>query len=260
VEILDYGNGGYLILPLLDFPRVFPTLMRVQAMDIIMDIHEVANLIQSLPCLRHIYIQRNCYLGGRNEVRSLTSSTLTTLYFPPQWNRSPDIVFENAIVSLPALRHLRFDQVPVDENEELSWLPRLRLVGKELRSLYVCWDESTVRVLAGIWGLCPKLEDLDGDGLELPPTTPPAGHTIHRIGVDICRFNGGRPPEEILLDWPSLRTLRVNASWDHWSAPWRPSWDILTKWLTLRGLSMQDKFGRSLTEYLARVGPQIDSS
>jgi hypothetical protein len=126
------------------------------------------------------------------------------------------------------------------------------IVGKELRSLHLPWNLRDVRVPAEIWGLCPKLEDLDGS-FELLPAAPPAGHPIHTLGVSTSIFNGRKLLEEILSDWPSLRTLRISASWKYRSGPYKLSWNFLIEWVTLRSLSMQDRAGESWTEYFARV-------
>jgi hypothetical protein len=251
VEILDYGGYGSSILPEVDLSQVFPNLLRFQAMDGTTKLDGVVKAIQSLPSLRHMYAQPDKDDRVDDKTRQLRSSNLTTLYISSCWSKSLLNRLKGTTIPLPALRHLHF-QIQSKDRDSASWLALLRMVGKELKSLHLPRLFSLNPSSTEIWELCPNLEDLSGS-FKLPPPTPPVGHPIHTLGVDMTMLESQQKLENIPPDWPSLRTLRINMPWNFWLTPWRQSWDILTQWLASRGLSMQDARGETLTEYLDRV-------
>jgi hypothetical protein len=248
VETLDYGVFASMVLAEANLSQIFPKLVRFQAMNVTMELGETIKMIESLPSLRHIYVELAFSSYEIPKIKSLTSSTLTTLYLSSYGQTySPLTTLERATIYLPALRHLRFDHVQFDEDQEPDWLPLVKIVGKELLSLYLPSNSRGSDVPAEIWRLCPKLEDLDGRFIS-PPSTPPVGHPIHTLGVSKLMFDGKQRLEELLSDWPSLLTIRVDTDWHYWKDGSTLPWSSVTEWLAFRGLSMRDMMGELMTE------------
>jgi hypothetical protein len=149
-----------------------------------------------------------------------------------------------------------------EEYPEPAWLFFVRAVGKELRTLKIPDEECcTMReVPEEIWGLCPKLEDFFPYMLLLK-TSPPAGHPIHTITVGSYGITNEEDLQESLPDWPGLRTIRINESWDTCMARFRaPLKSSHLQWFASRCLALEDERGEPYAEYMSRFESKQSSS
>ncbi|CAG8580958.1 14028_t:CDS:2 [Acaulospora colombiana] len=145
-------------------------------------------------------ITGNDFIGaiefGVEAYRSATLTTLTLDFTPP--DPSFASVLDN--VYLPALRNLWVLDAyygGLYTYDEPAWLPLIRALGKELR----------------------RVEDLCYDGGM--PSGPPDGHPLHTISLNdswiLIRdtfYPWSKFVPQWQLDWPGLRTFRVNEVWD----------------------------------------------
>jgi hypothetical protein len=242
-------------------PGSFPDLARVQAYDRTIDTEAIIDIITSLPSLHHIY---TCMDWPNDEQCSLKSSTLTTLHISICFSTPSSMPSTWDALDIPALRNLYIEDSWynwVFEYDEPAWMPFVKRVGKGLRTLWIPDEQRCImkEVPGEIWSLCPKLEDFFP--FMLPPTTPPpAGHPIHTLGVSQFRVTPRRPLDETVPDWPGLRTIRMDVSWDHWISYCGETLMSLRKWPGSTGLFLEDNVGEPLADYLARVASKGDES
>ncbi|PVG04346.1 hypothetical protein CPB86DRAFT_869041 [Serendipita vermifera] len=229
-------------------PTMFPRAVHIRAMWGNIPITEVVQLIESLPSLHHMYVP--C-IWVENKVSSLKSTTLTTLFLSFQTLSFTSFAKES--IHLPALRHLHLDYAchrDSDDYNEPAWLPLLRVIGKELRTLYLPWDTMFYGQIPGdLWNLCPKLEDLFHSQQLLDVPAPPEGHPLHTLGTSFYWLPSQDDIKEHIPSWPGLRTIRVDVSWEAWiradfAQLARPQLD----WLSSR-FSLEDRTGQSYVEY-----------
>ncbi|PVG04325.1 hypothetical protein CPB86DRAFT_869027 [Serendipita vermifera] len=235
-------------------PELFPNLTNVLDFDRTPFETETLSTVASFSHLRHLYIQ-----GRWDNTWTLKSPTLVSLVldFPV-----PDPSFASMIdktIDLPALRHLwiqtSFYRQPSSYNEP-AWLLLLKVVGKELRTLNLPVEiRCTSTLPEGVWSLCPKLEDLHYTGQM--PYGPPNGHPVHTFWLDATwirvrdtiKYPLSSFVLDWLLDWPGLRTLRVNFHWKLQETD-RPTKAQLE---SLGSIILEDRLGEPYTDFLKRM-------
>ncbi|PVG04337.1 hypothetical protein CPB86DRAFT_810176 [Serendipita vermifera] len=160
------------------------------------------------------------------------------------------------VLALPALRHLHifygsYKGPGVDDTP--AWLPFLRMIGKELRSLFVSMRELSVEFpWRELWTICPKVEDLFIEARQ-PTTPPPEGHPLHTLGRPYWYVTSGTDLQSFVSAWTSLRTIRIDKEWQYWmEARCGPLTSFQLKFLETSRLCLQDQAGESYTEYLSR--------
>ncbi|PVG04334.1 hypothetical protein CPB86DRAFT_869033 [Serendipita vermifera] len=246
VEIIQCNLYWEDVLELVVSPDIFPNLASVHAKNDSLPATQLVPFIESYPSLRHMYT--NCAWDHDTKV-SLKSSTLTTLVFSLPILTSLDPLVTRESVDLPALRHLELRTCTYEWSavyDENAWLPFLRIVGKELRTLFLPGElRRNLKDIPGeFWNICPKLEDVFFPEV-IPTTPPPEGHPLHTIGINYYEITNHKNPRYVVPYWPGLRTVRV-------SSLWHPSWLSKGLELDLR-FSLEDHTGDLYAEYLKRV-------
>jgi hypothetical protein len=173
----------------------------------------LAQLIGSLPSFR--YSLAACIWTPSVQL-SLRSSILTTLILAvvvPLPYLQP-LTHEHFYI--PSLRHLdlQFLLAPMYVPDEPRWLPILRVIGSELKTLRITQVLDSARSVSGeIWTVCPKLEHLHlgGNRDALPP--PPPHHPLHTLGIPYLDLRFRYPFSSYVPDWPGLRTVQVDQEW-----------------------------------------------
>jgi hypothetical protein len=255
-QIIDckYDNSRILDGLLSSFPHlVCIHAPHVLSVNPIFTATELIQSIGSLSFLRHVYTDLR-WVG--NNLLSIKSSTLTTLSLSFSVPNPSFTSFSDKRLFLPAPRHLHVRSCLYNEPvryEEPSWLPLVRILGRELRSLFLPREVGcTTKVVPGeIWKICPKLEEFTV--MDRPPLVPPpAEHPIHTLGVDHALIAPLHSLKDVVPNWPSLRVIRIAASWYTWR---RFTWGWLTnsqmKWIGSR-IRLEDWNGESYTEYISR--------
>jgi hypothetical protein len=239
-QILDYGLYGYNMLKQLVSENSFPNLVRIEAIDSPLPADETLQIIESSPSLHHIYARLK---WEEDRVLSLRSSTLTTLLISFRIPNTSFTLFKDESLQIPALRHLHihysFYDHPVTYPEPAS-LALVRIVGKELKTLSLPREELCTGIVTGeIWSICPKLEDLYFPWY--PPTAPPVGHPIHTLGTCYYWVTRRDDLEDYIPDWPGLRTVRIDMSWQLWEGyGYGPLTAPQLNWLSSRGIGLED--------------------
>jgi hypothetical protein len=223
----------------------FPDLITLQTSNA-QYYEESAEVVNTIPHLRH------CFLVGLwewEENLQVKSSSITTLSFPLRYPFPRPDWFTNENCSFPALRYLYFDESYTmrDEREHLwdSIEALLKILGRELRSLYLPNNGTDYNLPENIWDLCPKLELLHTDmALEW---APPPEHPLHIIGLPTYRFfdNLGFSQQPELPDWPVIRAVRFDMIWKSYLSKYREPpmhWDP--------DLRLEDAIGVTYDEYL----------
>jgi hypothetical protein len=256
-EIISPGPGESTLFYEFILEHSLSSLICIQAMDKKMPSLNISQVFEALPSLRHL----NTVLPSfEEETLSLKSSTLTNLslsFVLP----SPSIIITDKDLYLPALRHLRILKCRYKNpnyHDEPAWLPFVKIVGKELRTLYVPMDNQYTgsNTPEYIWNICPRLEDLSSR-MRPPITTPPLGHPIHTIGISSRSIAYYKPIEESVPNWPSLHTIRITGKWKFWRAVGRgPLTSSQLEWLDSRNLLLEDSCGDPYKEYISRVEPK----
>jgi hypothetical protein len=261
-KILDHGPGNR-VLDLGAVSYYFPNLVRIQAMDEIVNGEKLIKVVESLRALRYVYTPLDWSSGCP---LSLKSSTLTTLHLNIHISDSSFVVPTKEALYLPSLRHLYIERVwgvePIGYQEPL-WLPLVKIIGKELRTLYLPMEitgHKIDRIPGEIWAFCPKLEELSVLYGSPPTARPPVGHPIHTLGVSENFAISRCPIEECVPDWPGLRTVRIGTFWDLWKARYGPLESSLANWFASRRLSLEDCSGEPYTEYIPSLEPKIVGS
>jgi hypothetical protein len=241
--ILDCGNSS----PSFDDfdASYFPDLITLQTSDVNY-FEDITEIVNKIPNLRHCFCM--AVWEWRENLR-IKSSSITTLSFPLRYPFPRPDWFINKNCSFPALRHLYFNEYYTmwDEEEYFcnSIEALLKIVGKELRSLYLPNNSTDYDLPKNIWDLCPKLELLHTD---MPlEWAPPPEHPLHTIGLPTYRFfdNLGFSQQPELPDWPVIRTVRFDMIWSTYLYKYvQPPmhWDT-----TLR---LEDAMGVTYDEYL----------
>jgi hypothetical protein len=258
-EIIDYEFQEYNLFQESDFFSFFPELIRAQGMEELILPEELTRVTKYLPSFRHMHTPLQWY---DEEVHSLKSSTLTTLIILFHIPDLSSIVFTDESIQLPALRHLHIEECQYSrpsKYDEPAWLSLLKVVGKELRTLYLPPEEKCTEMSTSgeIWSICPKLEDLYLS--QWPPTIPPPiGHPIHTLGMYHAHISYEKPLEDFVPDWPGLRTIRIAMEWKLWTEyDFGPLTSSQLEWLDSRGLCLEDERGESYMAYLSRGQPKI---
>jgi hypothetical protein len=251
--ILDHGRYGDLLLPSDGLSEILPNLVCVHDTGASITEYKVINMINSIPALRYLYIPLDCF---HDKLLSLKSSTLTTLHFSFTIPDPSCIMFTNENLHLPALRHLYIEECQYgrpDYYDEPAWMSLVKIVGKELRTLFLPGEIGCRMrtVPEAIWKHCPKLEDLALEFMEPPVEPPPMGHPIHTLSAHEPLDRLQTPLQDV-PDWPGLRTVRVDSTWDRWKARYGLLESSITEKLALRCISLEDKRGESYIEYLFR--------
>jgi hypothetical protein len=230
----------------LDIKVFFPNLVAFQISA--PDHYEgFEDIINSLPNFRHCFSTKH---WRYDQDLQITSLSLTTLSFPfvcpfPNVNW-----FNKKNCHFPALRHLSFtnfhDLWSRSEEYWDSLWALLEVVGKGLRSLYIPDGRGPRDLPEDIWRLCPKLELLYTKfSLKW---APPPEHPLHTISLPtyymVDRSGHFRQPK--LPDWPGIRALRINITWDNylWMYGQAPK-----SWNHLR---LEDAVGISIEDYTLR--------
>jgi hypothetical protein len=237
--ILDGGDFG---------PRLyefkashFPDLITLQTSNV--NYGDITEVVNKIPNLRHCFCKT---VWEWRENLQVKSSSITTLSFPLRYPFPRPDFFINENCFFPALRHLYFDESNTTWDEDEHFIESLlKIVGKELRSLYLPNHSADYDLPKNIWSLCPKLELLHTD---MPlEWAPPPEHPLHTIGLPTCRFfnNLGFSQQPELPDWPIIRAVRFNMIWKsylskHIEPPIR--WDP--------DLRLEDAIGVTYDEYL----------
>jgi hypothetical protein len=258
-EIVNCGWNGDLILSRKGLEHIFPNLMCIHTEDVQVDTFFALNMIRSLPSLCHMYpFLKDVYIDNSVELKS---PTLITLYLSIHIPNLPLTAFTEETLYLPALRHLYITSSWYErsqEYDELAWLPLVKAVGKELRTLFLPVEPGCNKksVPEEIWSICPKLEVLHNLHWQLPDTPPPVGHPIHTLGVRCDHITPESALEKTVPDWPGLRTVRINENWNYWGVVNSRLTDPQTDWLTSRSLTLEDRMGEPYIKYLARIDPK----
>jgi hypothetical protein len=210
-EILQFSTKmKYVDLDRCLLPSSFSNVVAIHTTN-----HEIVQesfvyLIKSVPSLRHGLAA--CFWAPSAQV-SLRSPILTTLILtiiaPPS-----SLTHEN--LCLPVLRHLdlRLLQVSILVPNAPRWLPILRLIGSELKTLRITQVLDSARdVSREIWTVCPKLEHLHLGGNRKAPPPPPAHHPLHILSIPYLDGRFRRPFSSYVPDWPGLRTVQVDQEW-----------------------------------------------
>jgi hypothetical protein len=256
-QIIDHGNTGDSILDDLVLSRIFPSLQCIQAFRDYMPVTEIIEDIESLPFIRQVFLELE---WPEDEMPSLSSSTITTLCISLPIANYPFTLFTDKNPYLPALRHLHIEEPSREPNAEYDtplWLHLVRVLGRELRTLYVPLEEKCTKedTPEEIWRICPKLEDLRIP--QKPPSTPPpTGHPLHALGL-ICDYISDEDcfgDFDYVSNWPGLRTIRVDLSWDDWTKGDCGPLPTSQSEKLAPNVSLEDSKGESLVEYLSRVG------
>jgi hypothetical protein len=254
VEIIDYSEMAQHILRNLNSSVIFPNVVSIYGTD-----ESTPNIIESFPLLRYLNMGLD-WFGG--ELLTLSSSTLTNMHLCYTIPNPSFTVFTDTSIQLPALRHLYIEGSEYEElyeYDEPAWVPLLKIVGKELKTLFFDKEQICTRedVLKDIWALCPKLEELSTINrcFLANSTPPPKGHPIHTLELHWLQITYKGTLE--LPDWPGLRTLRIHERWHEWEARKHgPLTSALIEWLKLRRIAFEDNVGESYTEYFTRIEPE----
>jgi hypothetical protein len=253
-EIMGYEHSGYHYFYSFVSSHPLPGVICIQATNPTIPSSHINKILESLPSIRHIYAN---FSGFGNDLLSLRSSTLTSLSLTLNIIK-PSSIWTDKFLYLPALRHLNIEGSSFhgpDDYDEPAWLLFVKILGKELRTLFLPREDRcrNIDVPGDIWSICPKLEDL----FYLwgaPTTPPPEGHPIHTLGMSYILFRTSGLQEFDVLDWPGLRAIRIDRSWDYWMVNWDQR---LTKsqmeWLDFFHISLEDERGETYLEYLSRV-------
>jgi hypothetical protein len=262
-QIIDYGELGHLILEDLVLSHVFPNLQCIQGFRNRMPANELIEDINSLPFLRQVFVELE---WAEYKMTTLSSSTLTTLYISLPIINTSFTPFTDKTFDLPALKHLHIEESYEQSDNEYEtplWLHLVRILGRDLRTLYVPVEgKCTIKCIPGeIWTICPKLEDLYSP-LQPPSTPPPVGHPLHTLGL-VCDYIAEEDcfnDYEYVPDWPGLRTIRIDLSWEDWTKC--GCGPLPTSQLEELGpdVSLQDDKGESLVDYISRVEFEINGS
>jgi hypothetical protein len=151
-EIVNCGWDGDLILSRKGLERIFPNLMCIHTEDVQIDTFFALNMIRSLPSLCHMYIDNSL---------ELKSPTLITLYLSIHIPNLPLTAFTEENLYLPALRDLYITSSWYErsqEYDELAWLPLVKALGKELRTLFLLVERGCNNKIVPeeIWSICPN--------------------------------------------------------------------------------------------------------
>jgi hypothetical protein len=253
-QILDFGVFSYEIFEQISVPRTFPNLVTVQGNNMSISSITAIETIDSLPYLRHMYMRLH---WAQERILTLRSSTLTTLYLSLMSPDASSTLFTTESLHLPALRNLHIDGINYMHFQtyaEPAWLPLLKVLGRELRTLYLPYEARCLKqtVPGEIWDICPKLECLFLC-CDLPDTPPPVGHPIHTLDVRYWWITKRHSLQSYIPDWPGLHTVRIDTRWKDWIARDNgPLTDSQMEWLGSR-ICLQDSLGELYTEYLSRV-------
>jgi hypothetical protein len=254
-KIFDCETGMWPILRKVSLSVLFPNLESIYGLDRGMNIPRVET-IEKLPLLRHLHTGIDWF---EERPLSLSSSTLTNLHLGFIIPNPSFTVFTDLGIQLPALRHLHieYSEYELDEYDEPAWIPLLKAVGKQLKTLFLqkevfCTKED---VLKDIWTLCPKLEELsavDEMFISHRTTPPPREHPIHTLGLNWHQISYQGTLE--LPDWPVLRTVRIHERWNNWMGrKCGPLTSAQLELLKLRRITLEDNVGEPYTEYFTRI-------
>ncbi|PVG04344.1 hypothetical protein CPB86DRAFT_778596 [Serendipita vermifera] len=147
----------------------------------------------------------------------LRSPILTTLTLSISIPNPSLKVIARGNLHLPVLRHLHITSSryeDIGEYDEPCWMPFIRLIGSNLRTLRVTRESHYLKEIPGeIWSICPKVEHLHLDG-QRTTIPPPDNHPIHTLSISYWDIWMGDPLHEYVPDWPGLRTVRMDYDWD----------------------------------------------
>jgi hypothetical protein len=142
VEILDYAKSEYKFITKTILSSTFPNLLMIQALKSHIRTTEITGLIEICPSFRHSLAK---WLWAPDGMAPLKSPILTTLDLSLTNLSQPSRRLTHEELHLLALRHL-YIRYPLynepTEYEEPYWLPILRLIGNELRTLHLPWERK----------------------------------------------------------------------------------------------------------------------
>jgi hypothetical protein len=255
-KIFDCESAMWLILRRVPLSVLFPNLESVYGLYGGISTSKVVEMIETLPLLCHLHIGLDWF---DDRPLSLSSSTLTNLHLRFMITNPSFTVFTDLGMRLPALRHLHieYSEYELDEYDEPAWVPLLKVVGKQLKTLFLQKEDFCTKedVLKDIWTLCPKLEELsaiDEVFIAYRTTPPPREHPIHTLGLNWHQISYQGTLE--LPDWPGLRTIRIHERWNNWlGRKCGPLTSAQLELLNLRQITLEDSVGESYTEYFTRI-------
>ncbi|PVG04350.1 hypothetical protein CPB86DRAFT_810185 [Serendipita vermifera] len=247
VSILDIFRGDPQTLRQYINQSTFPNLIVLSSELRLLHAAEVIDSTACLPMFRHVLAK--CFWNPVT-MRSLRSSTVTTLSIVFHASDPSFISSIQDISHLPALRHLcirNFNCSYRGDYEEPLWLPLLRVLGKDLRTLYLPLDPSglPLDIPPELWSICPKIEylHLSGHRMTIPP---PSDHPIRLLGISPVGASWRYNPENHAPGWPGLRVIQMDSKWArHFQIPQFES-------LSLR-LRLEDPMGESYADFISRV-------
>ncbi|KIM23374.1 hypothetical protein M408DRAFT_27937 [Serendipita vermifera MAFF 305830] len=193
----------------------FEFLGRLQVVLSLINKNNRIPLMSQIPTLRNFWPGVSIY-SEYPKKHLVFKSLVTLLYMASSTTSAASLDWD-----LPSLRHLSIGyhgSVKPEEFTSCILLPMLRLVGRQLRSLYIDNLGGIHEPVVDLWGLCPRVEKIDpGTRVHIPP---PPNHPVHTLSIHSQYFS-------VDLEWPNLRRIIFQSPW-----MWIPTEviDMLVRW------------------------------
>jgi hypothetical protein len=209
IEIIDYALFAFndFRLPF----TAFPNLVTLQALHCSLSLGTLANIMNSLPNLRHCFVV--CHwddsVQSYPQLRNITTLCLNLRHPMP-----PSNFFKPENWDFPVLRHLWLeisDLDLADDATQSSFWALVKVAGKNLRSLYLPDTIKELELHQDIWSFCPNLELLHSR--TIPDLIPPLDHPIRTISVLSSLYVSNSILSFDLPDWMVNRTIQIDRVW-----------------------------------------------
>jgi hypothetical protein len=244
--MLDYSYSENQFVEQTILPSAFPNLVVVQVLRYSISAAEVIRFIESCPSFRHSFV--SCFWNP-GSMAPLKSLILTTLTLSLEFTGSLLKVLTHEDLYLPALRHLYIQpswSLQGSAHVEPLYFPFLRLTGRELRTLHLPREKGLLGDISGeLWNICPKAEHMHLAG-QKTTVPPPVDHPVHTVSINWYEIWLGDPLHAHVPDWPRLRTVRLDSTWDG------PLTSAQLENFDSR-LHLEDSLGESYANYLLRL-------